>query len=101
MNKNTTSKDLLITSIVTTVTVIVWVMIDLFLTFKPADVSSVLKKQMEPINPKLDTTTLDNLEKKSGFEFSSAPQTQFQEPPVEVELPRNESTPGGQIGANP
>jgi len=101
MNKSTTSKDLFIASIVTTVTVVVWAMIDLFLTFKQTNISPVLKKQMEPLNPKLDTATLDNLEKKSGFEFNNAVQTQVQEPLAETLPPGNELISGDQVGTNP
>lgn len=101
MNKGGISRDLFIASIVTTVTVIVWAMIDLFLTFKQASVSPVLKKQMETLNPKLDLTILDDLEKKSGFGFSNTTQTQFKEPSIKIESPESGTSSGTQTGTSP
>jgi len=71
MNKGGIGKDVFLASVVTTITVVVWVMIDLFLTYKQTDISPVLKKQMEVLNPKLDVTVLDDLEEKTAFEFAN------------------------------
>jgi hypothetical protein len=71
MKKEGIRKDLLIASIITVVTVIVWVMIDISLTFQKSSVSNVLVKQTQVLNPKLDIFVLDDLEKKHNFEFNN------------------------------
>ncbi len=70
MKKKGIKKDLFTVSIITMVTITVWVFLDIFLTFQKKAVPAVVQKQMEPLNPKLNTELLDELEKKEYFDFT-------------------------------
>lgn len=63
------SKDLFIISIITVVTVTVWLVLDIYLTYQKNETPQLVKKQMETLDPKLETSVLDDLEKKQSFEL--------------------------------
>lgn len=63
------SKDLFIISIITTIAVTFWLVLDLYRNFQKSEVTQVVKKQTETLNPKLDTSVLDELEKKQSYEL--------------------------------
>ncbi len=85
MKKKGIKKDLFIIAVITIVTITVWVVLDIFLTFQKSTVPAVTKKLMEPLNPKLNTEVLDELEKKDFFNLSEGtPASRSQEIPTEV-----------------
>lgn len=63
------NKDLFIISIITTIAVTFWLVLDLYRNFQKSEVTQVVKKQTEILNPKLDTSILDELEKKQSYEL--------------------------------
>jgi len=70
MKEKNTGKDLFIISIITIISITVWVVLDVYLTFQKRDIPTVVKKQMEPLSPKLNTEVLDELEKKQYFDLT-------------------------------
>jgi len=70
MKKQSISKDFLILSILSTIVVAVWIAIDVFLALNKSEIPSVLKKQTEPLNPKIETSVLDELEKQNYHDWS-------------------------------
>lgn len=69
MKKQTIGKDLLIISILTTISVAVWIAVDIYGALHKSDIPQVLKKQIEPLNPKLDTLILEQLESREFFDL--------------------------------
>jgi hypothetical protein len=63
------SRDLFIISIITVVTVTVWLVLDIYLTYQKKETPQLIKKQMETLNPKLETSVLQELEKKQALEL--------------------------------
>lgn len=92
MRKESADKDLLVLSILTVIAVAVWIAIDVYQALHKSEVAAVLKKQTEPLNPKIDISVLDELEKQTFYDWS-----EYQVPlPVQPEeaLPATE---GGEI----
>ncbi len=54
-------RDLFIISILTLITVLTWIAFDAYRVLQKEDVPKILQKQIEPINPDLDTKILDDL----------------------------------------
>lgn len=54
-------RDLFIISILTLITVLTWIAFDAYRVLKKEDVPNILQKQIETINPDLDTKILDDL----------------------------------------
>lgn len=88
MKKKGIKKDLFAVSVITIITITVWLVLDIFLTFQKKAVPAVLQKQMEPLNPKLNMEVLEELEKKEYFDFTE-----------EDLLPAITITPGTEIPA--
>lgn len=63
MNKKKSSF-LTIFAILTTVTILTWISVTSYLKLKKIDLSSVPVEVLSPMNPDLDTTAFDSLEKK-------------------------------------
>jgi hypothetical protein len=61
-------RDLLLVAVFTTLTIMLWVFFELVQTTKTSTVTQPLQKAVAPLSPKIDTTVLDNLEKKQTFE---------------------------------
>ena len=68
--KQSVNKDILIFSILTTITVTVWIALDVYWAMQKSETPQIIKKQLEPLNPKLDTSALENLGKKDFFALS-------------------------------
>lgn len=89
MKKQTIGKDLLILSILTTISVAVWIAVDIYKALYKSDIPQVLKIQMEPLNPKLDTIILEQLESRKFFdlkeEFIPPPLPTLETPPASPE----------------
>lgn len=82
--KQSISKDILILSVLTTIAVTIWIALDVYWAMQKSETPQVIKKQLEPLNPKLDTSILENLEKKDFFELSeggiiATPSVEFEE----------------------
>ena len=65
------NKDILILSIITTVTVAVWTALGIYEASFPSKtvVSQIIKNQTEPLDPKLDLSVIDGLENRDFFEL--------------------------------
>jgi len=57
-------RDLLLISLFTFITVLSWVFFELMKTTKTSTVTTTVNQIITPLTPKLDTDTLDMLEKK-------------------------------------
>lgn len=81
------SKDFLILSVLTVISVTVWIILDVYHALNKSEIPQVLKQQTEPINPKLDLTILDELEKLTYYDWS-----EYQALPTPVFQPTPEAT---------
>ena len=54
-------------AILTTTTIIVWIAVESYLRLNAKDLSSIPQNVLEPLNPNLDTKTLDQISKKLYF----------------------------------
>lgn len=79
------SKDFFLISVITTITAIFWVFIDINLTLQKKEIPNVLKNQMETLNPKLDFQILDDLDKKSAYDFNKDDFSLEETPPTNLE----------------
>jgi len=68
MRKNVTKIRLIILIIVTLVTGIVWIGGEIYSTYTADLLTPELKKDIEPLNPRLYIQALDKLEQKNGLE---------------------------------
>lgn len=94
IKKQSIDKDILIFSILTTITVTVWIVLDVYWAMQKTEIPQTIKNHLEPLNPKLDTSVLQNLENKDFFELSEGDVTTAFS--TEIEKP-NSATPA----ANP
>jgi len=69
MKEKKITKDLLVISILSVVVVALWIAIDIFYALSRSKISPEVKRQTEPLNPKIDTEVLDDLEQKIFYEF--------------------------------
>lgn len=60
------SKDLLILSILTFVTVIIWVLADAWHAYVTSTITASLQQTIKPLTPKLDTSVIELLKKRQG-----------------------------------
>lgn len=60
-----TSKDLLLLSIFTFLTVLAWIIYDAYHAFSTSTLTTVEKKLAEPLNPSFDKAIIFNLKEKS------------------------------------
>ncbi len=86
------SKDFLILSILTVISVTVWIILDVYHALNKSEIPQVLKQQTEPINPNLDLTILDELEKLTYYDWS-----EYQAPPTPAIQPATEATSESEI----
>lgn len=70
MKKQSVSKDFLFLSVLTVITVAVWIAIDVYYALNKSEVSKIHQKQIEPLNPEIDISVLDKLEKQNFYEWS-------------------------------
>lgn len=82
-------------SILTTITVIVWVVFDVYrsLTFKPPQ--SVSESTLSPLNPNLNLTTLEEIESRLSVSEEETGRFTSTGASVQTET-QSESTPSGQ-----
>lgn len=67
MNKIRMGKEALILSVLTLITVINWIGFQVYWTFHQNTIPEATKKQMETLNPKIKTETLESLKTKISF----------------------------------
>lgn len=58
------SKDLLILSILTFVTVVIWVLADAWHAYVTSTITASLQQTIKPLTPKLDTSVIELLKKR-------------------------------------
>lgn len=75
MNQNSTSKDLFLISILTVVTVAVWIAVDVYLVLKKDEPEKISQELLAPLNPKLDISILDELDKKNYYNLKEIPKS--------------------------
>lgn len=61
------SQDLVLLGLLTTFTVFVWTALEVYHTLNKPKPPTVPQEQLEILNPKIDSTVLDNLSKKQLF----------------------------------
>jgi len=64
-------KDLFFIAVLTTVAVAVWIALDVHQALTKTEIPPIVKKQTEPLDPKLDVSILDQLEEKKTYDFSA------------------------------
>lgn len=65
MRKKKFSRDLFIVSILTLITVITWIALDIYRVFNKNEIPKVLREQIEPLDPNLDIKIFNNLSELS------------------------------------
>lgn len=60
------SKDLLILSILTFVTVVIWVLADAWHAYVTSTITASLQQTIKPLTPKLDINVIESLKKRQG-----------------------------------
>lgn len=68
MKKRRISKDILILVILSLITVLTWIGLDIHRIFFREEELYVLTQQMEPLNPEIDQEIIDQISKESLFE---------------------------------
>lgn len=68
MKKFKLSKDILILSIITLITVLTWVGFEVWLAATKTTITKVTKEQLSPLNPNLSRETIESL--KNNFSLS-------------------------------
>jgi len=64
MRKKKFSRDLFIVSILTLITVITWIALDIYRVFNKNEIPKVLREQIEPLDPNLDIKIFNNLSER-------------------------------------
>lgn len=90
--KRSISRDFFILSILTVVTVTVWMAIDVFQTLNKTD-SVKIMKGLDPLAPKIDTSVLDSLEAKNYYEIQAY---QPVSPPISETVPQEAASPSSE-----
>lgn len=81
MKEKKIGKDLFIISVITTITIAVWIAIDVYRVLNKSEVPPAARKQIEPLDPKLDTDVLDQLEQRGFYDFSATETMETLTPP--------------------
>ena len=90
MKKIQLGRDALILSIMTLITVLSWIGFDVYQALTKTEMPRVLKRQLAPLNPRLNRTVIDKLRKR---ETLSQEELSKLIPPVITPSP--ETTPSG------
>ena len=67
MKKKRISRDILILVILSLITVVTWIGLDVYRIFTKGEELYVSPQQMEPLNPEIDQETLDQISQESLF----------------------------------
>lgn len=78
------SRHVLYTAIITLITVLTWVGFTIYRAYTKTAVSPDVRKQLAPINPKLDTKIIDNLKSRRHISLEEIRNFSFKSPPSEI-----------------
>jgi hypothetical protein len=67
MKKRYWNRDLLILSILTVITVFSWVTFEVYRALTQVEIPAVLKQQIEPLNPTIQTEIIQGLKSRKSF----------------------------------
>lgn len=96
MQKRKTS-NLTIFAILTTITLLTWVAIEVYQRLNKIDLTSIPQEVLTPLNPNLDTQILDSIEKRRSFSDDEVSQFSPGSAPQVGATPKpSESTPSAQ-----
>jgi len=73
MKKSKLPRDLFIVSLLTLITVFTWIVFDVYRAAKKIEIPEVLQRQIEPINPEINTSILEDLSKRDNMGKSDVP----------------------------
>ena len=81
MPKKFLSRDLLILSILTVITVFTWIGFEVYRALTKTEIPVVLQRQIEPLNPVIQREVIENLKSRKYFSTE-----ELVAPPVTVEV---------------
>lgn len=61
-------RDALVLAIMTVLTVLTWIFVDIYSTLKKTTIPEVTRQQMQPLDPKIKKELIENLKTKIWFE---------------------------------
>ena len=96
--KKSLSKDVLVLTILTTICVVSWIVLDIYRTLKKSAIPQVLEEQLNPLSPNFDKNTLESLKQRkiiSQEELNSVPEL------TEFKLSENQASPSATNQASP
>lgn len=67
MKKIKLGKEALTLAILTLVTVLTWIGVDVYRALTKTEIPQILQKQIAPLNPKISTATLERLQQRVSF----------------------------------
>lgn len=70
MEEKNISRDFFILSVLTVISVTVWIVIDVYRTLNKTEDPKISSNLLETINPKIGTSVLDRLEEQKFYEIS-------------------------------
>lgn len=88
MKKQSVDRDFLILAILSIIAVAVWIAADIYQALNKSEIPKVLQKQTEPLNPKIETSILEELEKQNYYdwgEYQAPPEIKVEETPQATE----------------
>lgn len=97
MKKLQFGKDALILSIMTLITVLIWIGFDVYRALTKTEIPQILQKQIAPLNPQIDRETIEKIKTKetiSEEELERIPTPAIIPSPEAT--PASEATPGGE-----
>lgn len=95
MKKLQLGKDALILAILTLITVLTWIAFDIHRTLTKTEIPQVLQKQIAPLNPKIPTKTLEELQQR--ISFTQEELSEVTVPTLKEELVEETVTEGGVV----
>ncbi len=73
-------------AIITTATIILWIFFEVYRIFTAASPLDVPEELLRPINPSLDSKTLQNVEARVFFEDAEIPESPISSPVSEISI---------------
>jgi hypothetical protein len=67
MRKKTLNRDFLILSILSVITVFTWIGLEVYQTLNKTEIPSVLQRQIEPLNPVIETDVVQGLKSRKSY----------------------------------
>lgn len=88
MQKDKLSRDILILSILTVITVFTWIGLEVYRALTKTEIPTVLKRQIEPLNPVIKKDIFEDLKSRSFFSVE-----ELVIPPTPTEVATEEEAP--------